>query len=331
HGNCLQLLESCRHLGPAVYLTAAALDSDGLTGFRDGLKLIHGFVESFWPTLHPLPDPDDPEDFYERVGIFEMMTLDYMETPSDTLRFVEKVRKSPLAQARQTGRVSYADILGQRSGTPGSPTRELIMATFADSDPAFIESIQSAAAESAELIASLQTQANELMGRDAPSFAHLRKEIDGIVAAITEFTAPGAAQEPAQQTGDDGAPAGSASPAQGGGAPGAPVAPGSVQSRSDVIRTLNIIISYYRSNEPASPVPLLLERAKKLVNNDFLGIIRNFRPDLERDFLAILGVSDYEEGTSDERSYQPPPPVPQFSRPEPEPPEAEDPWANVKI
>jgi type VI secretion system protein ImpA len=332
HGKCLDLLGSCRHLGPAVYLTAAATDLDGIPGFRDGLKLIHGFVETFWTDLHPLPDPDEPEDFYERVGIFEMMTLEYMQTPSDTLRFVERVRKSPLAQSRQTGRITHADILAFRNGSDGAPTRDLIVAAFADTDPAFLESVLSAATEAASLIRSLQEHAAGLMKGDAPSFTNLRKEIDAMVAAIGEFTAPAAAAPapgPAQE--GEAAASGTAASAPAYAATAVAGVPGTIQSRADVVRTLNTIISYYRNNEPASPVPLLLERAKKLVNNDFLGIIRNFRPDLERDFLAILGVSEYEEGSIEERSYQPPPPVAPPVNREPEPPQRDDPWANVKI
>jgi type VI secretion system protein ImpA len=337
-GNCLQLLERSRHLGPAVYLTAAALEMNGIPGLRDGLKLIHGLVEGFWTSLHPLPDPDEPEDFYERQGILEMMTMDYLETPADTLRFVERVRKAPLAQSRQAGRVAYADILAFRTAAAAAPTRELIGAAFADTSPELLESVQTAASESAELIKSLQQRLNEGMGRDAPNFSSLIREIDGVVDAIAEFTG---AAEPADAA-ESAADGSSAGPATGGAAAqaapsaaaaAAPYTPGVIQSRNDAIRAINSIIAYYRANEPASPVPLLLERAKKLVNNDFLGIIRNFRPDLERDFLAILGVADYEEGGMEDRPQVPPAPPPQAPRPPAPAPQAEadDPWKNVKI
>ena len=158
-------------------------------------------------------------------------------------------------------------------------------------------------------------------------------DIGGNHAAIAEFTGAAAPDDASAADSGSAGPAATGAAAQAAPSAAAPYTPGVVQSRNDAIRAINSIISYYRANEPASPVPLLLERAKKLVNNDFLGIIRNFRPDLERDFLAILGVADYEEGGMEDRPQVPPAPLPQAPRPPAPPPQAEadDPWKNVKI
>ena len=54
---------------------------------------------------------------------------------------------------------------------------------------------------------------------------------------------------------------------------------GGIGSRQDVLKTLDLICKYYSENEPSSPVPILLQRAKKLVTADFMQIVQNLLPD----------------------------------------------------
>jgi type VI secretion system protein ImpA len=63
-------------------------------------------------------------------------------------------------------------------------------------------------------------------------------------------------------------------------------APGVIASRQDVIAALDRCCEYFRQHEPSSPVPLLLQRAKRLVTMDFIGIVR--------DLLATQGVTQVE-------------------------------------
>ncbi|MES9860390.1 MAG: hypothetical protein ABW138_06030, partial [Candidatus Thiodiazotropha sp. 4PDIVS1] len=55
-------------------------------------------------------------------------------------------------------------------------------------------------------------------------------------------------------------------------------APGTISSRDDVIKTLERITQYYEKNEPSSPIPLLLDRAKRLVKMDFYEIVQDLAP-----------------------------------------------------
>jgi type VI secretion system protein ImpA len=54
--------------------------------------------------------------------------------------------------------------------------------------------------------------------------------------------------------------------------------PQAVNSRADVLRELDRICSYYDANEPTSPVPMLLRRAKRLVSMSFVEIVRELAP-----------------------------------------------------
>lgn len=337
HSKCLKILESSRHLEPAIYLCAAAVELDGLSGLRDGLKLILGIVEKFWSEVHPMPDPDDPEDFYEREGIFEMMSAAFQEASlsgEDLLKFVERTRNAVLAENRQVGRVSYADILAARSNREGAPSKELIVATFTQTDPDSLSQVTSAAVESIELVDSLQNYLDDKLGDNSPNLDHLKTELESIQKAITTFVSGG--EDVSGETTAESGQSASVSAGAVSSATAASVAgvPGAVNSRADVVMTLNLVISYYKANEPASPVPLLLQRAKALVNNDFLGIIRNFRPDLERDFLAILGATDASDDNVNIPVQAPPPPRPSQPATKPQPQQSKpdnDPWASASF
>ena len=54
---------------------------------------------------------------------------------------------------------------------------------------------------------------------------------------------------------------------------------GTVNSRTDVIKMIDKICDYYTSNEPSSPIPLLLRRAQRLVPMSFVEILEDMAPD----------------------------------------------------
>ncbi len=52
---------------------------------------------------------------------------------------------------------------------------------------------------------------------------------------------------------------------------------------------LDKICKYYAQNEPASPVPLLLERAKRLVPKNFFEVLEDLAPDGMSQLLMVSG------------------------------------------
>jgi len=64
---------------------------------------------------------------------------------------------------------------------------------------------------------------------------------------------------------------------------------GAVQSRQDVLRILDLICDYYRRSEPSSPIPLLLTRARRLVDKDFMEIVNDLTPEALGSLKVIVG------------------------------------------
>jgi type VI secretion system protein ImpA len=66
----------------------------------------------------------------------------------------------------------------------------------------------------------------------------------------------------------------------------------SVSSRADVVRALDLVLDYYRDNEPSSPVPLLVARAKRLVSSSFIDAIKDLAPGGLKDLQIVAGNTE---------------------------------------
>ena len=56
------------------------------------------------------------------------------------------------------------------------------------------------------------------------------------------------------------------------------------------MRALDRICDYYSRNEPSSPVPLLLKRARRLATGSFVDILRDLAPDALAQIEKICGL-----------------------------------------
>jgi type VI secretion system protein ImpA len=68
--------------------------------------------------------------------------------------------------------------------------------------------------------------------------------------------------------------------------------PGAIRSREDAIRALDAVVAFFRSNEPSSPVPMLVERARRLVARDFLDVLAELLPDAVQEAKRAGGIKD---------------------------------------
>jgi len=68
---------------------------------------------------------------------------------------------------------------------------------------------------------------------------------------------------------------------------------GSIQGREDIIRVLDQVCDWYARNEPSSPVPLLLVRAKRLVSKNFVELIQDLSPGGLTEIQTIAGLDNH--------------------------------------
>ena len=70
---------------------------------------------------------------------------------------------------------------------------------------------------------------------------------------------------------------------------------GTITSRADVVRTIDLICDYYARNEPSSPVPILLRRAKRLVDKGFMDIVRDLTPGGVTEAETFAGLEEEQQ------------------------------------
>jgi type VI secretion system protein ImpA len=93
----------------------------------------------------------------------------------------------------------------------------------------------------------------------------------------SELRARVAARQPVSET--EGAAGPGSGPSAAGTTPAVLSIGGAINSRQDAIRALDAVAEFFRTSEPSSPVPLFLERAKRLVSKDFLEVLADIAPD----------------------------------------------------
>ena len=67
---------------------------------------------------------------------------------------------------------------------------------------------------------------------------------------------------------------------------------GVIGSRQDAIRALDAVADYFRRSEPSSPIPMFVERAKRLVAKDFLEVLADIAPDALAVARSAGGLKD---------------------------------------
>jgi type VI secretion system protein ImpA len=284
----LSLLERTRDLRVGVHLCRALLNVDGIVGFADGMALLSGLIERSWPLLHPQLDPDDGND--------PVMRVNAIATLCDSYGTLNGLRDAYLAVAPIHGRFSLRDIdiaNGEVMPAAGQEKPQLgaIHAAFMDMKlDALLDEVAAAAAAHGHAV----TIEKALMRLVGPGQALDMSELVKLLGRIRDVTAERLAQRPdrpIEAVVAEEAPAAEGQAAGGSVAGSAPVArmTDKINSRDDVVKALGLILDYYRVHEPASPVPLLLERARRLVPLGFLDIIRELAPDHVAELEKLQG------------------------------------------
>lgn len=275
----LALFKRTRDLRLIIFLARTLLHTDGFVGFHASLVLLDGAVRDYWPSIHPLMDPDDDNDPTQRVNI--LMGLCDFETVLSPLALV------PLVESRALGKFGLRDVqiaTGKLTPPKDSPVPEAsaIQAAFMDADLQSLEATARALAESLSLLTAIETFVTDRVGvGNAPNFTPARTLLKEIQYEFSEYARPRNvglhAVQPAEPEGDAMSEGAAASPGAAAQAPAVQLA--AVNNRQDVLRALDLICDYYARCEPSSPVPLFLQRAKRLVPKDFMEILMDLAPD----------------------------------------------------
>ena len=281
----LAVLERSHDIRAATCYAGAILHTEGLTGFAEATSYIRGCLEQYWDTCHPELDEDDDNDPTMRINSVQDLAGD-----TTVLR---ALRRAPLTNSRSFGRISLRDINISTGDTPMPEGADAIAdsasisAAFQDTDDEYLATTLAAAKQALEDVAAIDAVFSAQTPGQGPNLDDLTRTLRQVIKPLQDAVGADADDEPIDDGDDDGdttdAPVRSSS---GGGGPGV------INSPADVSAALDRIIGYYRREEPSSPLPILLERAKRLVNADFMTIMKDMAPSGVDNVNLIGGLED---------------------------------------
>jgi type VI secretion system protein ImpA len=219
------------------------------------------------------------------------MRLNILGSFVDSERVMRALKSAPLVEVRAIGRFTVRDMdvaYGDASPLEGqtAATKELLAVACAQADAD--ELVQRKAACSTALAALAKIQG---IFRDKstsfPDFAPLKKILDRISGLYAQVTAGQAENQEAAQ----GEAVGEGGAAMSFGNQAVASVPGRINSREDARRMLEAVCDYLERAEPAHPAPLLIRRAIRLLDMNFLDILKELTPDVVSQMESLAGLN----------------------------------------
>jgi type VI secretion system protein ImpA len=284
------LLTRTRDLRVLAQWAIAELHLDGIAGFAAVLELIRRLLETQWPHLHPQLDPDDDNDPTLRSNA--LLSL------ADPARVLRPIRDVPLANTPRSGPICWRDMAIAAGALEPPPGREKLGETalrgaFQETDQARLaalrEGLTQAIAAAAAIPAAFDAHAGGGSGPDLSELGKLLREVQRYIDRFAPQAAVAAPEVPAAM---ETLPDGEAVPAAVRGPAGTAALLAAVTTRADAMRLLDLVLDYYRRCEPSSPVPLLLDRARRLADKNFIDILRDLAPDSVAQAQIVTGARD---------------------------------------
>jgi type VI secretion system protein ImpA len=302
-----------RDLRLLVIVARALTNAEGFPGLEQGLGLLTQTVERYWDTVHPvLRDSPSPREAATRRinSLFQLenadngLLCDLEFTVALSPRGLGPVTVADLCAGGLTRNQAQAEL---PSGLGDKEVAELLArhdtrvnrVTAAcraqgierpEEMAALVQSIEAARSALAALEAALTARVGE--NGVGVKFKELDKVLSRALAPLTAAqgqAAPGAAASEVTAMAEP-----SAAPVTNGAhpPPAAGGIPGSVNSRRDVERCLDMIIDFYERTEPSSPIPHLARRMRKMVPMNFLQLMEEIAPSGMKEFKNVAGVDD---------------------------------------
>ena len=250
------LAERSKDLQIACWLAEALVHRDGAVGLVEGLEIITGLCDAFWPDLFPAIDDDMtarlaplewldgrlPQAIYTlpltRSGAIEAVSFSWTD-------YVNAQRRESV-RGEEADAVTAATVLASAEATPTS----------------FYEDLRERLRQAAAAVDRLKAKLTEYCGREAPGFGHLYEAIANLAGFVAAALA-GRDGAPTPAAVPPPAPLAETIPEAGAGADDAPLSNDRIQirSREEAYRLLMQIADYLFTVEPHSPTPYIVQRA----------------------------------------------------------------------
>jgi len=277
----IDLLSRSKDLRVMLALTHAWTELRGLPGYAQGLKLIEQSLLLYWEPLWPRLEEFGEADPFYRINAVALL--------GDTSALSSAVRQSWLLRYASDG-ITLRDAAALCDGSktevaeyPGGLPR--LTDELARGEQPAIEAVLQI---SERLQTISETLAERLDESAVPELTQLRKQI-ALIAERCQATDLSAlhipvAPEAAAEATTAAAPAAVRATADWRSA--------SLTSRADAQLMLEKVKHYFTLHEPSHPAPLMIDRVQRMIELDFMDIIRDLAPDGVHQLENIFGRRD---------------------------------------
>ena len=293
----LGFLQRSRDLRASILLSLALFRTQGFPGLGDGLALIHGLMERHWDHLHPLPEGrNDPT----RENALSNLSA---RLGSETAyQFVKYLRETPLCRSAAGTGYSLADLDRAEGGRPQEDPEARPAASLdqieavlrAEANRANVRETRQQVAGILSRVEAIETLAGKKSGPEGSlSLEALKETLQNILQRLPQPESDPAPEVRQHERTDASADARHAIPQM----------TGSIRTRAEAEAALAAAADYFRRCEPSSPLPFLLERARRLLRMDFMQTMRDLAPAeaLER-FNLLFGIKEPDSAAGEEKN-----------------------------
>lgn len=280
------LLGRTRDLRVAVLWGRSQLHRTGFQALPETLRLIHGWLERYWDDVHPKPDADDG-DLFARMN--SLAPLD------DIFSFLGDVRQSALIRSRAIGMLTVRDVEVALERIPpredenamSTSSVQQMLTDAANEDDTLLSSPERAK----ETLEALFSLVDDKAGYgQAPQHDDIKSMLSALVRVMPSVSSGSSESDfdtdslLADLGGLDDSQA-SASPSRSGGGMGT-----SIDTRADASRAIDLVCEYLERAEPSNPAQLMLRRAQKLIDKNFLELVKELAPDSLNEVAKLMGI-----------------------------------------
>ncbi len=309
------LLERSRDIQVAMHLTCALVHTDGFSGLDNGLTLIQEYLQKYWDDVYPRQDPEDD---------YPVLRMNTLSTLNDYNRILDPLINIPLTIST-LGNFSWNQIETSKNKVDALShmTQEAYSKRDFDKDsPVTLEEAKKMASDELTSIEAAFNSTNiETLKSQEKTIKHALEQAEGIVAITSDKVgsenAPDVSRlitllkslqkllgekiklieaialEQRVSEAEIMDQVGTGVGLTKGGV--AKVKTAGIQTRQEVISEIDEICKYFEHYEPTSPVPFLMQRAKKLLSMNFMEILQDLTPDAVSQAEKICGVQKQDQ------------------------------------
>lgn len=281
----ITLLNKSKDLWITHYFISSLFKQYKVKGIYDGIQLLNNIITQYWNNIYPLPDEDFEDPLLERVNILKTI----FNRNSSLCKSLVDIN---ISKSKLLGMFTYKDYLVATDKIKSekiehSHTKEIIIGAVKETDQNCIDELKSSLTGISDHLTGILEffKSNGVDDRElSDSIENVLSTAHSIIADVDSIRTIKTDDLSETSAGELGEGLTNESVAKD------YVNSTSIEGYSDIIKLIKLINEWYANNEPASPVPLFLNRAESLIGKDFISIINDVAESAAPEINNLLKV-----------------------------------------